>query len=461
MTRLSTTIVLAVACGSLPGCASTKPTAARGEVSDLVSERAGLDDALADQQQAESRAEVQRRVDELLSEPLTPQRAALVALLNNQHFLAELEQLGVAQADLVEAGLLQNPMIGGDLVVSTQGNGLGGGLSLSQSLLSAFLIPAKRRLAKAQLQHAVVTAGNAALELVRDTKLAHADLEAAVAVRDLHRTLTQAAEVADELAARQFEAGNITDLQREQIAFELDERRLELADKELEVGVARESLNELLGLWGERTQWKLGKGDESWSEPLADLSQAERQGIRDRLDVSAARYEVEAIGYALKLRRRGVIGEVEAGLEARNEVGNDEGHEWVVGPSMAIELPLFDPGHADFARLRAQLRQAQYRLRHLAISARAEIRTHRRELDTARTKVVYLAETVVPRRKTIDARSLEQYNAMLMGAYDLLEVRVEAIEIRHELAEAIREYRHAQAHLDYAVGGSLDPQASG
>jgi hypothetical protein len=72
-------------------------------------------------------------------------------MLNNRELRATLEELGVAQADLVDAGLLANPTISGDLVNSTRGNGLGGGLALSQSLLSVFLIPAKRRIAKTRL----------------------------------------------------------------------------------------------------------------------------------------------------------------------------------------------------------------------------------------------------------------------------------------------------------------------
>ena len=70
-------------------------------------------------------------------------------------------------------GWVENPTIGGDLMISSRGYGFGGGLSLSQSLLSVFLIPAKRRVAKARLQHAIVTVGHATLELVRDVKVAY------------------------------------------------------------------------------------------------------------------------------------------------------------------------------------------------------------------------------------------------------------------------------------------------
>jgi hypothetical protein len=129
---------------TLLACASVKPTEARRDVGELVEQRVGVPEAVPEKQDAESRARVRARVDELMAQPLTVERALQVAMLNNRELRATLEDLGVAQADLVQAGLLQNPVISGDLVNSTRGNGLGGGLGLSQSLLSVFLIPAKR-----------------------------------------------------------------------------------------------------------------------------------------------------------------------------------------------------------------------------------------------------------------------------------------------------------------------------
>ena len=95
----------------LAACAAVQPTAARREVGALVEQRAGVADAIPEQQDADSRARVRARVAALMARPLTVERALQVALLNNRELRATLEQLGVAQADLVQAGLLQNPVI--------------------------------------------------------------------------------------------------------------------------------------------------------------------------------------------------------------------------------------------------------------------------------------------------------------------------------------------------------------
>lgn len=446
MTRFAL-VVLAV---SILGCASTQPTRSRSDVADLVVERGGVDKEIAD----DFEHEVRERVDSLLAKPLNDHSAAAVALLNNPQFRATTESLGLAQADLVEAGLLDNPAVGGHLVISTRGNGLGGGLSLSQSILSAFLIPAKRRLAKAEVKHAVMLTGHAALVLLRDTKVAMAQVRGATNGLNVQRSVVQAAEVADDLARRQLEAGNITVLRREEQASDLDHARLELLEHEVELVRAREQLNRVLGLWGEDTSWTL---DASVETPPAALDRValERRAVEQRLDVSAARVEVEVVQRALELRRRGVVSAVDVGVEAGNEVGNDEGHEWVVGPALSIELPLFNPGHADFARLRAMQRQAHLNLETIAIATRSTVRERVEQLRAAQRTVAYLQDTVIPRRQGMTARALEQYNGMLIGAYDLFEVKEGEFEAHMHLAHAQRDEAVARADLELALGGEL------
>jgi len=440
---------------SVFGCASVKPTGARRDVAEIVERRAGLPGVIPEQEDAESRARVRARVDELMARPLTLDRALQVAMLNNRELRATLEQLGVAQADLVEAGLLANPTISGDLVNSTRGNGLGGGLALSQSLLSVFLIPAKRRIARTRLAQVVVLVGQSALVLARDVRVAYVRAQAAEQTGELHRARTQAAEVAAELADRQIEAGNINPLDHQLFAAALDHARVELADAQLAATVAREELTRLLGLWGEDIDWTIAAPIADVLPPETELGSLEQQGIRDRLDLSAARIEAESVALALKLRRRGLVPEVSVGVTARNEVGDDIGHEWVVGPSLSIELPIFNPGHADIARIQAYLRQAEHRQQDLAIVVRSEIRVHRAELVAARRKVEYYQQKVLPRAESITELTLQQYNAMQLGTYQLLETRSDQLDAHREYVEALRDYWVARGELELAVGGRL------
>ena len=67
----------------------------------------------------------------------------------------------------------------------------------------------------------------------------------------------------------------------------------------------------------------------------------------------------------------------------------------------------------------------------------------------------YYRDTVLPRTASIAELTMEQYNAMLIGTYQLLETRSDQVEARLEYVEAVRDYWVERSELEFAVGGSL------
>ena len=108
------TAAIALPVALTAGCATAPRDAGFGDVSRSVAERAKVDVVRWDQGTPADK-DAQRSVDALLANELTPDAAVQVALLNNQDLQATYEDLDVAQADLVRAGLLRNPVFGGDV----------------------------------------------------------------------------------------------------------------------------------------------------------------------------------------------------------------------------------------------------------------------------------------------------------------------------------------------------------
>src|SRR5262245_38419985 len=54
-------------------------------------------------------AQIEQEIRALLRRPLTADRAVRIALLNNRDLQARFEEIGIAQANLIEAGLISNP----------------------------------------------------------------------------------------------------------------------------------------------------------------------------------------------------------------------------------------------------------------------------------------------------------------------------------------------------------------
>ncbi|MGE3182192.1 MAG: RND transporter, partial [Phycisphaerae bacterium] len=89
------------------GCASPEIGRSGPLVQRTTQEKLGKDVTYA--ATAAARRQVHDRVRALLAAPLTADSAVQIALLNNQRLQADLAMLGIAQADLVQAGLFKNP----------------------------------------------------------------------------------------------------------------------------------------------------------------------------------------------------------------------------------------------------------------------------------------------------------------------------------------------------------------
>ena len=92
----------------LSGCASVDLRSGFSDVSSNVQERLAV--PLFWNNGTDLDHEASDRLKKLLSEKITADEAVQVALLNNRELQAVYSELGIAQADLVQAGLLSNPI---------------------------------------------------------------------------------------------------------------------------------------------------------------------------------------------------------------------------------------------------------------------------------------------------------------------------------------------------------------
>ncbi|HEX6837658.1 MAG TPA: TolC family protein, partial [Polyangia bacterium] len=78
-----------------------------------------------------------------------------------------------------------------------------------------------------------------------------------------------------------------------------------------------------------------------------------------------------------------------------------------------------------------------------------------------RMTIDYYQKTLVPLRERIVTLSQEQYNAMLLGVYQLLQAKQNELQTYREYIEAVRDYWIARADLERAVGTRLTVRGEG
>ena len=438
----------------LAGCTNVPKEAGFGEVQKDVADRGGH--LVQWRGQTAEDAAVDQAVRALLEKELTAEDAVQVALLNNLSLQATYQDLGVAQADLVQAGLLQNPV----LSLERRFSGQAAEIDIVQDLIGLLAVPLRKRVAGAQFEAAKRRVGQAVLDTAAETREAFYEYQAAEQTLEMRRVVLEAASASADAARRLHDAGNTNDLDLANEQKLAAQARLDLADAERQAVQARERLTTVMGVWGPpAASWKVAPRLPD-PPPGTDLAQEGLEGlaISRRLDLAAERQEIIAAAQSLGLTRAfRYVPEITVGGHYEHEI--DPQHS--VGPSVQFTLPLFDQGQAQVAKGQALLRQAQVRYAARAVEIRSRVRAAFSRMAHARARAEYYRREVLPLQQKILDQTQLQFNGMFVGVFQLLQAKQAQINAGREYIESLRDYWVARAELEKQVGGRLPGSAAG
>ena len=434
----------------LGGCAAVQPRSSFPEVAQGVIDATGYrvhwNSGGADDEAAAS------QVRTLLSKPLDADAAVQIALLNNRSLQAVYEDLGIAQAELVGAGLLHNPVFDASVRFPEGGSDSPNlDLGVAFEFLDVFFIPLRKRIAEGRLELAKANVSGAVLDLAAETKANFYALQAAEQNVEMRQQVERATAASYDLAQRLRAAGNNRplDLANERALHE--ESRLALASAELAATELREQMNRLMGLWGSGTGWMTaGRLPEPTGDEVAGDG-LERQAIQTSIDLRASRAEL-----GLSLRTLGItqplsyLSELEVGA-----IGERDDGEWEVGPAIALPIPIFSQGQPAVARAQAEIRQAQQRYYATAVEVRSAVREAYARVRSLRQQADHYRSVLLPLRQQIVDETQLQYNAMQIGAFQLLQAKRVQIETGGAYLALLGDYWTAKAQLQLILSGRL------
>jgi cobalt-zinc-cadmium efflux system outer membrane protein len=312
--------------------------------------------------------------------------------------------------------------------------------------------PSRKKLSTIRFEQVKLQVADEVIQMVAEVRKAYFTVLGAKQFRDLRSEIALAAGNSFELAKRLYSAGNISDLELATEKAHFEQSRMELARSETTLLDEREHLTRLMGLWGSQTNWRLPQQLPEIPSAEMPLEHVESMAIENRLDLAAERKAVEALAQALGITIDWRwVGQIEVGISRERETDRT----WVTGPSLAIELPIFNQRQTDIARLEAQLRRSQNRLTAQAIDIRSEVRSLRNRLIMQRNIIDHYRHTVLPLREQIVDLTLKNYNYMLTGAFDLIMAKQQEFEAYQKYLEAIRDYWIIRADMQRSLGGSL------
>jgi outer membrane protein TolC len=442
----------------LAGCASFSPDGGFGEVGEAVKARAGQEIRwIRSDDDANS---VRARVRELLAQPLDAERAVQIALLNNPGLQARYAEIGIAEADLVQASRWSGPTF--SFARLRRGNEVEYERSVFFDILGLITIPLSTRAEEKRFGSAKARAAGEALQLALQARKAYFVAVAAEEAVRYMQQVKEAAEASAELARRMAGVGNWPKLNhaREQVFYAETTARLAQA-MQARAG-AREALVRLLGLRGEELHFTLPERLPELPKSAREAGELEAQALAERLDVQAARRETEALAASLGLVKvTRFVDLLEFGLHNNSESPGPKQRGWEV----ELRIPIFDFGGARTARAEHLYMQSVHQAAETAIRARSEVRegysAYRTAFDIAR----HYRDEIVPLRKRISEEMLLRYNGMLSSVFELLADTRDAVASVNAYIEALRDFWLAESDLQAsltsgspgATGGTLRP----
>lgn len=428
---------------SLAACQTALPDAAPS-VDAEVRSRAALD--------SDVRLGERTRIEALLADGLGLDDALRIALVRNAALLAEYEDLNIARAEVVQAGLPANPSLDTAVRFVESGGGHIVEAALVQPLVSSILAPQRSAIARAEVCAVRARLVALALDVLGEVRRAWYALVAAEQMVELHRTATLAARAASEAAAEIRRAGNTPalDAAREKAFYE--EQRSVLAKAQIRAYAARESLNELLGLGGSLTTWTVAGRLPVLPEESGMPPEVEQRAVGVSQDLAHRRAEVVALGRSLGLTHvESVVREVAVGVEGEREADG----EWSVGPVIALEIPLFDHGQGAVPRARAMLRAAMLRYVAEGVRVKTRARVEAQRTGAAWRQARHARDTLLPLRQQVLQETLKQSNAMQVGVFHVIEAKRELIQAGEHYVESLYRYWDSRSRTDQILAGSL------
>jgi outer membrane protein TolC len=425
-------------------------------------------------------AAAQARVKSLLGKTLTADSAVQIALLNNRGLQAAYNELGISEAQMVEASLPPAPTIslarltGAELELERQ---------IVQNVLSLLTLPRRREIAEDRFHAAQTRAVEVTLKTAAEARRAYYRAVAADQIVKFLEEARLSAESISELAKKLGETGALPKVEQAREHAFYAEVSGQLALVRLKAHSEREKLNRALGLWGNQIKYRLpGTLKPLPGKPELDAN-IETRAVTARVDLELARLEIAALAkeYGLNNATRYIDVLSVSGL-SRNEIKNvtDVNYTLTPGPpatlnrtetpaqektpragvNVEFQIPIYDFGEVRTRRAEETYLQAVNRLIERAVNARSEAReaysAYRGSYDIAK----YYDKEILPLREFISQQELLAYNGMLSDLFSLLADARALITANVQAIEAKRDFWLATVDLQTAVSGGGSDMAA-
>ncbi len=467
---------------AMSGCATVDPRPDYERVGQHITDATGRERVY----RPEDDALVAEIVAGLLQDGITADEGVEICLLNNPGLQAAFMDVGMARADVVQAGLFSNPFLG-----ISAGFPDGGGLanleaSVAHNIAELWQIPIRTRAAERSLDAAVLDLARMTTEVAANAKAAYyvavgADerLRIAQENRDIAKNLLELAEMRQTAGAANELDVNLSRSIAVNAEIEVQRARLAAAD-------ARRALATVWGLTGDANALALTDPLPTEFPETPDAESLVQLAKTWRLDIRTATKAVSAAEVRLEQQHALVFPTVEISLDMergdrssqggrdfladaarasiasggltapdiqpRSERRGEKGQDVILGPGLGIELPIFDQNQAQIAKAQYAVQQARKTLDALDRAVTQEVRgAVDRAMTAWRLLRIYRDQSIPLAQSNLDL-SREAYRAGRASFLSVLESQRFFLETRRGYVEASQSAATMIPELERMIG---------
>lgn len=468
----------AVLAFSLGGCATVDPRADMDRTSQHLKHAIGTETLY----RQDDHAVIDQRIADLTAGGLTADEAVQVALLNNPRLQTTVYRLGISRADFVQSELFTNPSLSFSLRWPD-----GGGLTnlqagIAQNVAELWQIKHRKEAAQRDLDRTVLDVARDASMLALDVRVAYWRAVRVDRESELARENLSLGQKLIDVAISRREAGAGSDVDVNLARSQHIDLEFKLRSTVLSAIEAHAVLAKLLGLTqapGEIVLTDALIDPGTWTLTADTVITTARHS---RLDVQATRMAAEAAEARVAYEKSRFVRSLEVGLStersARNSRGGrdwlaesayssaqagqltppslqpreDQSTDWVVGPEIGAELPIFDQNQAQIARAEYVHQQALRMLEALERELTQDAHVVLKRANTAADNADFYKESALPLREQGLALAQGAYTAGRTTLLAVQEAQRALLSARFGYVEAMTNHALAIVELERVAG---------
>lgn len=390
-----------------------------------------------------------------LPSPMGLQQTLQLLLSHSPQVRIQLAKLGIADAQALQAELIENPHLSIGALKPEDGGRWQLDTSLSQPLLALLTRPLRRQLAQENVLEAQLQLQFELQRLIAKTSEQYFAAVAALQHCYIQDKMLQATTARQQLAQSLYRAGNISE--NDFLAYDNELRR---AQQQLEKRqtIAYDKQLTLLKLIGLPSSTQLDLPVELPLLPDETFSHRDLLATAqmNRADLKIAQQQQSILEKRERLvRQEKGWRDLSLGVAVEREFDGAKN----LGPELELALPLFNRGQGKLAAINAQKNQLNARIQQLELNADSDIAQALNAMDSARAQLKLLQPALAVAEKRVELSNRE-VNFMLASPFELLNTKRQQIQIAHEFTEALQNYWQARADLELTIGKPLQPTAA-